>query len=127
MVIERVYDTKFINEQGFLSEDLYFRDFVDPDTEEMLFEVGEDKPAMYKDEMLSIMRDCMTRLKSEEDVNEAVEAYEKYKDIELDAEQDTFYNCSPGKTQEHGIPLHKTEEESAQKEEESPSSGQGRP
>ena len=58
---------------------------------------------------------------------EKYEKYENFKDIELDAEQETFYNCSPGKTQEHGIPLHKTEEESAQKEEESPSSGQGRP
>ena len=127
MVIEQVYDTKFINEQGFLSEDLYFSDIVDPDTEEMLFEVGDDKPVKYKDEMLTIMRGCMTRLEAGEDANEAAETYEKFKDIELDAEQETFYNCSPGKTQEHGIPLHKTEEESAQKEEESPSSGQGRP
>ena len=71
MVIERVYDTKFINEQGFLSEDLYFSDIVDPDTEEMLVEVGEDKPGKYKDEMLTIMRDCMTRLETEEDANEA--------------------------------------------------------
>ena len=77
MVIERVYDTKYINDQGFRSEDLHFSDFVDPDTEEMLFEAGEDKTVKYKDEMLTIMRDCMIRLEAEEDVNEAVESYEK--------------------------------------------------
>ena len=58
---------------------------------------------------------------------EAEKLYQKYKHTEHDAEQETFYNCSPGKTQEHGEPLHKTENESANKEEGSPSSGQGRP
>ena len=98
---------------------------MDPDTEEMLFDKCGDKPGKYKDEMLAIMRDCMSRLETEEDRKEARELYKTWKDTETEAEQETHYNCTPGKTQEQGEPPQVTEKESAQKEEDGRASGQG--
>ena len=133
LIVERVYDTKFLNEQGFLSEDLFFNDIVSNDTQELLFEEGGDDPQDYKDEMLAIMNVCISWIKSEDNKREAELYYEKIKHIEHELDHKTFYDCSPGKTQEKGVPLQETDKESAispndgEKEEESPPSGQGQP
>ena len=128
-----MYNTKFLNEQGFLSEDLHFNGIVSDETQELLFEEGGDDPQDFKDEMLAIMKVCISWMKPEDDKREAEHYYDKIKHIEHELDHKTFYECSPGKTQEKGVPLQETDKESAispkegEKEEESPSSGQGHP
>ena len=90
-------------------------------------------PENYKDEMLANMKDCISWLKTRKDNKKAIMYYEKIKQIEHEFEQETFYNCSPGKTKENCVPLQETDKGSAhspkegEEEEESPSSGQGYP
>ena len=66
-----MYDTKFLNEQGFLSEHLHFNNIVGRDTQEILFDECGANPQDYKDEMLTIMEECKSRLTKNKDKEEA--------------------------------------------------------
>ena len=97
-IAEQVYDTRFVNELGFLSEDLNFKEIVSEDTQEMLFDWCGDRPEAYKKEMLKIMANCIPPLTSEEDKKEAKMSYKKIENIEHESDNETYYNCLPGKT-----------------------------
>ena len=105
-IVELVYDSKGLNELGFVKEELTLRDWVSKDTERHLFEKlgkgnpGRGRPQDYKDEMLEIMEAFMEQVTKQEERESAIQCYEHTKNIG----NDTIFECSPGKTQNHGVP-----------------------
>ena len=71
MIVNQVYDNNFINEAGFLTEELYFSDIISNDTQEVLFNIFEDestKPEHYKEVMLGIMFELIDELEEEDKI-----------------------------------------------------------
>ena len=54
-----------------------------------------------------------SRIVQNADKKEAEISYKKIENIEHESDNETYYNCSPGKTQETGVPLQKTDTASA--------------
>ena len=108
---------------------------VSEDTERHLFEklergkLGKGRPQDYKEEMLVIMEAFMEQVTKQEEIQSAIQCYERTKSFG----NNTILEGSPGKTQNHKVPPHKTEGRSdkssmdGEEMEEGPVSGQGQP
>ena len=133
MIVDQVYDNKFINDAGFLSEDLFFSDIVSMELQEVLFDLFDDehtKSEHYKEVMLEIMFEIFEEL---EDVNKVEGQLILDKTTNIEHENDKFFECSPGKTHDHGRPPSEAGVDSVNTpkvgadDKEGPASGQGHP
>ena len=80
--MEIVYDSKWINELGFVRDELSLSSLVSEDTERHLFEKlgrgkqGRGRPQDYKEEMLVIMEAFMEQITKQGEIHNAIKCCE---------------------------------------------------
>ena len=128
-LLDKVLNSKLIDDAGFLKEDFSLGDWVSKSTEAHLMECLGNNPENYKDALLYCMENFAEQIEKEEDFERAHVLCDRVRSIELDV----FHDSSPVKTQEHGNPPRNTDRVSEKSPESdaaaggSPSSGQGPP